>query len=108
LWGTPIAEDVLAAGELKIRVSGDPTIRVFGDIRDGNEAPRLSIGDWPHLSVYRLMHEGQYRLPVDAAPAQACSARGLAGRPGVALARIKAGSQNLIALKSAEAPAWIF
>lgn len=107
-WRAPIGEDLLAAAELRIRVRGDATMRVFGDIREGDEGPRLSIGNWPHLSVYRLMHEGQYRLPVGDAPPQACSAKGLSGRPGVALVRIPVGDENQIALKSAKAPAWIF
>lgn len=108
IWRTPIDEDLLAAGELKIRVSGDGGMRVFGDIRAGGEGPRLSIGNWPYLSVYRLMHEGQYRLPTFKAPAQACDAPGLSGRPGIALVRIPAGEEARMATKSATPPAWIF
>ncbi len=108
MWRAPIGEDLLADGELSVQVSGGRTIRVFGDIREGSDGPRLSIGNWPHLSVYRLMHEGQYRLPVRDAPAQACSARGLSGRPGVNLVRIPEGEETLIALKSPKPPTWIF
>jgi hypothetical protein len=108
MWRAPIGEDLLAKGDLNVRVSGGGTIRVFGDIREGNGGPRLSIGNWPHLSVYRLMHEGQYRLPVDNAPAQACSARGLSGRPGISLVRIPLGEETRIALKLEKPPTWIF
>ncbi len=108
IWRTPVSEQDLAAGELKMRVSGGPEIRVFGDIRGGSLGPRLSPGNWPYLSVYRLMHEGQYRLPTTEAPAQACVASGLSGRPGLALMRIPKGEENQIALKSAKPPTWTF
>jgi hypothetical protein len=54
------------------------------------------------------MHEGQYRLPVRRAPAQACVSPLLSGRPGIALARIPAGEETQITLKSAKPLSWIF
>lgn len=108
IWRAPLGEDILASGELKVRVMGGPGARVFGDIRAGGDGPRLSLGNWPYLSVYRLMHEGQYRLKAADVPAQACVAPGLSGRPGIALARIPAGEETQIALKSAKPLTWIF
>ena len=108
IWRARIDEGLLASGEFRIRLSGEAGTRVFGDIRPGNGGPRLSIGNWPYLSVYRLMHEGQYRLPTFKAPAQACDASGLSGRPGIALVRIPAGEETQIALKSTTPPTWLF
>ncbi len=108
IWRSPVGEDLLAAGELKIRVSGGPGSRIFGDIRAGGEGPRLSFGNWPYLSVYRLMHEGQYRLPTTNVPAQACVGSGMSGRPGIDLVRIPSGEETQIARKSPKPPTWIF
>lgn len=108
IWRAPIDEGLLASKELRIRVSGEAGTRLFGDIRPGDGGPRLSIGNWPYLSVYRLMHEGQYRLPTFKAPPQACAAVGLSGRPGVGLARIPPGEEAQMAVKSTRPPAWIF
>ena len=108
IWRTRIDEDLLASGDLRLRVSGDSGMRVFGDIRAGGEGPRLSLGNWPRLSVYRLMHEGQYRLPTLEAPPQACEAASRSGRPGIALARIPPGEETRLALKSAKPLTWIF
>lgn len=109
LWRARIGEDLLAAGDLKIRVSGGAQSRIFGDIRSGNEGPRLSLGQWPYLSVYRLMHEGEYRLPTkNVAPPQACAAFGFAGRPGISLVRILPGDESRIGLASTKPPAWVF
>ena len=107
IWRTRIDESLIASGDLRIRVSGEAGTRVFGDIRAGGGGPRLSIGNWPYLSVYRLMHEGQYRLPTFEAPEQACVAQGISGRPGIGLVRIPAGEETRMSLKSAT-PAWIF
>jgi hypothetical protein len=83
-------------------------MRVFGDIRAGGNGPRLSPGNWPYLSVYRLMHEGQYRLPTFKAPAQACVAQGLSGRPGIGLVRIPPGEETQMSLKSSKPLTWVF
>lgn len=107
-WRARLPDDLLAPGELRIRLSGSGATRVFGDIRGGNDGPRLSLGAWPYLSVYRLMHEGEYRLPVFNAPAQACVAAGISGRPGLSLVRIAAGEEDLVATRNASPPAWLF
>jgi len=108
MWRSPLGEDLLAEGRLAIEVRGHEGTWLFGDIREGAGGPRLSLGNWPHLSVYRLMHEGQYRLPVAEAPAQACSAEELSGRPGVSLARIPAGQEDRIDRQPAVALQWVF
>jgi hypothetical protein len=108
IWRTPISDELLGQGELKIRLSGAANTEVFGDIRAGNEGPRLSLGNWPFLSVYRLMHEGQYRLPTTVVPAQACVAPDIAGRPGISMVRIPAGEETQISLKAGKPLAWIF
>lgn len=109
IWRARVSEDLLASGSLEVRVSGKSSTRLFGDIRPGNDGPRLSLGQWPSLSVYRLMHEGEYRLPTrNLAPPQACAAKGLAGRPGVSLARIPAGDEGELSRKSARPVVWVF
>jgi hypothetical protein len=108
IWRTRIDEDLLAGGELSLRVSGDSRMRFFGDIREGGEGPRLSLGNWPWLSVYRLMHEGQYRLPTFEAPAQACVSPGIEGRPGISLVRIPEGEEARMTVRSVTPPTWIF
>ena len=108
IWRTRIDEDLLAGAELNVRVIGDSRMRFFGDIREGGDGPRLSLGNWPWLSVYRLMHEGQYRLPTFEAPAQACESSGIEGRPGISLVRIPEGEEAGMTARSAIPPAWIF
>jgi hypothetical protein len=51
IWRTRIDEDLLAGAELNVRVSGDSRMRFFGDIREGGDGPRLSLGNWPWLSA---------------------------------------------------------
>ena len=108
MWRVPVTEEALASAEMKIRISGDASLSLFGDLRPGNEGPRLSIGLWPDLSVYRLMHEGQYRLPTFDAPPQACDLEGRSGRPGLALVRVRAGDENVMTTRLGATPRWIF
>ena len=57
---------MLTAGRMGLTLRGDAGSRLAGDV--GADPPRshhgLSLGDRPYLSVYRLMHDGEYRLPV--------------------------------------------
>lgn len=109
IWRARVREDLLASGGLEVMVSGKSSTRLFGDIRPGSDGPRLSLGQWPYLSVYRLMHEGEYRLPTrNRAPPQACTAKGLSGRPGVSLVRIPVGDEGELSRKSARPVDWIF
>ena len=108
MWRAPLDEETLGRGHLTVRVKGDAFMRLFGDIRGGSEGPRLGVGAWPYLSVYRLMHEGQYRLPAADAPPQACDAAELSGRPGIAMVRIRPGEEAKIAQKMMPPPRWVF
>ncbi len=108
IWRAPIDDAVLATGLLELRVTGGADARIFGDVRAGHEGPRLSVGEWPYLSVYRLMHEGQYRLPTESAPAQVCEAKGISGRPGIALIRIPQGEETRLAFKTSKPLVRIF
>lgn len=81
---------------------------IFGDVRDGNAGARLSLGQWPYLSVYRLMHEGQYRLPTFDMPPQACASPVMGGRPGIFLARIPDGDEARLAARTARSLLWVF
>jgi 4-amino-4-deoxy-L-arabinose transferase-like glycosyltransferase len=108
IWRAPIPESMLSTGELRIRLTGGSQSRVFGDVRDGDEGPRLSVGNWPYLSVYRLMHEGQYRLPTRVVPSQACKARGISGRPGISLVRVAEGEEDRMSIKAGKPLEWIF
>jgi hypothetical protein len=109
LWRVRLSEDLLKTPDLKVRVSGGQDARIFGDIRAGRDGPRLSLGLWPHLSVYRLMHEGQYRLPTqEVAPPQACFAPSISGRPGVFLVRIPDGDEARVAVPPAKPVVWVY
>src|SRR5262249_51461840 len=50
-----------------VTVHGPATARIFGTLgapAGAGEEEALSLGEWPALSVYRLMHDDEYRLPV--------------------------------------------
>ena len=72
-------------GRLAVTVHGDPGSTLAGDI--GPDPPGthhgLSLGHWPHVSVYRLMHEGEYRLPVHQPVDPSRRTSGMSGRPSV-------------------------
>ena len=109
LWRTRVEDEALASGEIRISLRGGEQTRVFGDIRRGSSGPRLSLGTWPYLSVYRLVHEGQYRLPImGGTPPQACEAAGMSGRPGIFLVRVPVGEEANIGLRIAKPVRWIF
>lgn len=65
-WIVPWRPEMSREGTVALTVRGDARTHVAGDV--GLDPPRshhgLSLGHWPHFSVYRLMHEGEYRLPV--------------------------------------------
>jgi hypothetical protein len=108
MWRAQVPERLLSTGELHIRLTGAPGSRVFGDIRAGDQGPRLSVGNWPYLSVYRLMHEGQYRLHTRVVPPQVCEAQGMSGRPGIALVRIAPGEEDRMSIKAGKPLDWVF
>lgn len=95
LWRVQIPTEVASKGERRFRFVGAPGDVIFGDVRSTGNGPWLSLGDWPHLSVYRLMHEGQYRLPVFERRGSACATAD-GSRPGTALislARMRRGDE---------------
>ena len=52
-------------GHVSLQVRGPGAVRLFGGLvtgDDGSERQGPSFGEWPHASVYRLMHDGEYRL----------------------------------------------
>jgi len=65
-WRTRWLKEMGKDGRVALTVRGPGSVRLFGNlatpgldgVHDG-----LSLGEWPYLSVYRLMHEGEYRLP---------------------------------------------
>jgi hypothetical protein len=66
-WAVPFRSDMLRDGRvaLTMRDTAGAAV-VFGDLAtpgSGGIDPGLSLGQWPLLSVYRLMHGGEYRLP---------------------------------------------
>jgi hypothetical protein len=66
-WTARLRPDMVRDGKIAVTIrdaSGE--CRVFGDLgapRAQGIDPGLSLGQWPLLSVYRLMHDGEYRLP---------------------------------------------
>ena len=68
-WAVPFRSDMLKDGRvaLTMRDAAGEAV-VFGDLGAPQEAGidrGLSLGQWPFLSVYRLMHDGEYRLPAE-------------------------------------------
>lgn len=86
-WRLPWQKEMVRDGRIGLTLSADPETRLYGDLDVSGEGPRrhgLSLGYWPAASVYRLMHDGEYRLAVrqlmDAA--ERSSRRGPAPLPG--------------------------
>ena len=66
-WAVRFQPGMLRDGRVALAVRDTSgTSRLFGDLGapQGEGVDRgLSLGQWPFLSVYRLMHDGEYRLP---------------------------------------------
>jgi hypothetical protein len=66
-WAVRFRPDMVQGGRLALVMRDDSgAARLFGDLGapEAEGAFRgLSLGQWPFLSVYRLMHDGEYRLP---------------------------------------------
>jgi hypothetical protein len=83
-WAARFQPDMVKDGRVAVRVhDAAGRSRIFGDL----DAPRtagiyrgLSLGQWPFLSVYRLMHDGEYRLPAEQ-PLRGTRSSEVAGRP---------------------------
>ncbi|MBN2370868.1 MAG: hypothetical protein JXO72_10290 [Vicinamibacteria bacterium] len=66
-WRTPWRPEMATSGRVSLRIVGSADDRIGGDLAtpDANSVYHgLSLGEWPYLSVYRLMHDGEYRIPV--------------------------------------------
>jgi hypothetical protein len=66
-WRTSWRPLMAVDGRVSLRVTGSVEALLGGDLAtpDANAVYHgLSLGEWPNLSVYRLMHDGEYRLPV--------------------------------------------
>jgi hypothetical protein len=66
-WRARWRPEMAPGGHLALRLRGSEHERLGGDVavpdREG-AYEGISLGEWPHLSVYRLMHDGEYRLAV--------------------------------------------
>lgn len=78
-WRPEMARD----GHVKLELRGSAGERLYGSLAGGGAAVDhgLSLGQWPHSSVYRLMHDGEYRLAVDQPLAELERRSLYAGRP---------------------------
>jgi hypothetical protein len=65
-WITPWRAEMSRDGRIGVTLRGNPGSRLAGDVGPdpAGEHHGLSLGQWPQVSVYRLMHEGEYRLPL--------------------------------------------
>ena len=63
-WRTSWRPEMSRDGRVVVRISGPRSARLRGELRLPKEAIHtgLSLGQWPYQSVYRLMHDGEYRL----------------------------------------------
>lgn len=62
-WQPAMARD----GRLRLTLRGPRGAWCYGALGDPGATlvNGLSLGQWPYLSVYRLMHDGEYRLAVE-------------------------------------------
>jgi hypothetical protein len=92
-WATPWRPAMAdAAGRVGLELRGPGPARLRGEL-EAPAAVTLSLGEWPHSSVYRLMHDGEYRLPspprLDPAVRRShAGGRALPGLLGVRLVRL--------------------
>jgi hypothetical protein len=79
-WRPEMAD---AQGLVGLTVRGPSSVRIFGSLDDGQPASDrgLSLGQWPLQSVYRLMHDGEYRLVLDQPLASLARSSRRAGAP---------------------------
>jgi hypothetical protein len=65
-WLTPWRGEMAKDGRLVVRIvaAGGGDARLRGELRSPGEGDHstLSLGELPYQSVYRLMHDGEYRL----------------------------------------------
>ena len=63
-WRTAWRPEMARDGRVDVRIEGPRSARLRGELTLPGESvhPGLSLGQWPYQSVYRLMHDGEYRL----------------------------------------------
>jgi hypothetical protein len=63
-WRLPWQAGMATGGRVQVSLRGGSRARLFGALAaaDASRDPGPSLGHWPHLSVYRLMHDDEYRL----------------------------------------------
>ena len=67
-WRVPWQPDMARGDRVGVEIEGPEGTWLFGDLvmpQDGDLRRGLSFGEWPHASVYRLMHDGEYRLAAE-------------------------------------------
>jgi hypothetical protein len=110
-WRARWRPEMAPGGRFGLSVRGSGHERLGGDVgvpdRDGIYAG-ISLGEWPHLSVYRLMHDGEYRLPVRQPLEPAARVSRAGGRPvpgllGIRIAVIEAADEPANAESAARA-----
>jgi hypothetical protein len=89
-WSVPFDPRMAPDGRLGLEVRGPAQDALHGALmdREATVDRGLSLGQWPWVSVYRLMHDGEYRLsaeqPLDGGPRRSLVAgRALPGLLGV-------------------------
>jgi hypothetical protein len=110
-WRVRWRPEMAPGGRLGLRLRGTERERLGGDVGvpDGEGVYEgVSLGEWPHLSVYRLMHDGEYRLPVrqrlePAARAGRIDGRAVPGLLGVRVVVVEGDEQPPTAESAARA-----
>jgi hypothetical protein len=100
-WRARWRPEMAPGGRFGLSVHGSEHERLGGDVgvpdRDG-VYEGISLGEWPHLSVYRLMHDGEYRLAVrqrlePAVRGSVAGGRVVPGLLGIRIAVIEPGDE---------------
>jgi hypothetical protein len=104
-WRPAMAD---ATGRFGLELHGPGPARLRGELQAPG-AVTLSLGEWPRSSVYRLMHDGEYRLPSPprlepAVRRSEAAGRALAGLLGVRLVLLDEASGGAV-WETAAAPA---
>ena len=66
-WRVAWRPEMAGPSGVRLTLQGSAEQSLFASLDDGGGAldRNLSFGQWPYASVYRLMHDGEYRLAVD-------------------------------------------
>lgn len=66
-WRLGWRPEMASTGRVRLTLRGGRGAWLYGSLGDtrAGSAVGLSLGQWPYLSVYRLMHDGEYRLTTE-------------------------------------------